>query len=71
MRKQTNCSRTNSQPLETVVDPGFLKRGGIKYWMLVVFQRTQRWVVVKNSASPNRPFGVFGGIFSFLGGPTV
>ena len=34
--------------LGVMVDPR------IKYWMLVVFQRTQRWEVVKSRASPKK-----------------
>ena len=47
----------------SVVDPGFTKEGGIKYECLLslrphiyIITKISRWEVVKNSASPKRPF---------------
>ena len=39
-----------------MVDPGFTKGGGHKIMDLLSITKTSKWEVVKNSASPKRPF---------------
>ena len=53
MKLGVQCRRVISL---SVVDPGFTKGGGHKIVDLLSITKTSKWEVVKNSASPKRPF---------------